>query len=66
MPEIEFTIDTQTGGMEMEINGVAGPACGDVAKLAAELLGTPAQEQNTREYFVRPQTQQRVQGPKPK
>jgi hypothetical protein len=54
MPEIEFTIDETTGDLTMHVKGVAGPACEDVAKLARELLGAPAGEQNTRDYCIRP------------
>ena len=38
MPEIEFTLDPTTGQLELHVRGMAGPACEDVAKLAAELL----------------------------
>jgi hypothetical protein len=55
MPEIEFTIDAATGDLTMHVKGIAGPACEDVAKVASELLGVPAREQNSSEYFVRPQ-----------
>lgn len=55
MPEIEFTIDPQTGKLELHVTGVVGPACEDVAKLARELLGAPELEKNTPEYFLRPQ-----------
>lgn len=61
MPEIEFTINTETGEMEMKVEGVTGPACADVAKIAKELLGEPAREENTREFFVRPQTNRQIQ-----
>lgn len=61
MPEAEFTINTDTGEMEMHIEGVKGASCADVAKLAKELLGAPASEENTPEFYVRPQTQKLVQ-----
>jgi hypothetical protein len=54
MPEVRFTIDPKTGQLELRVQGMAGPACDDVAKLAHELLGQPAQESETAEYFVRP------------
>ena len=66
MPEIEFTIDTETGELALEVNGVTGPACGEIAKLATELLGTPAREENKREFYARPQARQKIQGPGPK
>ena len=53
MPEIEFEIDSTTGELTMRVKGIAGPACDDVAKLARELLGAPAHDQNTPEYLVR-------------
>jgi hypothetical protein len=61
MPEIEFTINTKTGEMEMKVEGVQGPACSDIAKIATELLGTPAREENTREFYVQSQITGRVQ-----
>jgi len=61
MPEIDFTIDPATGQLELHVQGIAGPACEDVAKLARELLGAPARERSTPEYHVRPQVRPRVQ-----
>ena len=60
MPEIEFTIDATTGELTVQVKGVAGPACEDVAKLASELLGAPEVEQTTPEYFVRPRIQRQI------
>jgi hypothetical protein len=54
MPEIEFTIDVATGELTMHVKGTAGPACASVAKLAKELLGDPAHEWKTPEYYLRP------------
>jgi len=54
MPEVEFTIDPETGKLELHVRGIAGPACDDVAKLARDLLGAPERELNTREYVLRP------------
>lgn len=61
MPEIEFTINTKTGEMDMKVEGVQGPACSDIAKIATELLGTPAREENTREFYVQPRIDRRIQ-----
>ncbi len=61
MPQIDFTIDPTTGKLELHVKGIAGPACEDVAKLARELLGAPARERNTADFFVRPQVRPRVQ-----
>ena len=59
MPEVEFTIDSETGELSMHVKGVVGPACDDVAKVAKELLGEPIREERTAEYSlktsVRPQ-----------
>jgi hypothetical protein len=60
MPEIEFTIDETTGDLTMHVKGIAGPACEDVAKLARELLGAPAAEQNTSEYLIPTQIHRRI------
>ena len=60
MPEVEFTINTETGEMEMKIEGVQGPSCADVARLAKELLGEPEREENTPEFYVRPQVKGRI------
>jgi hypothetical protein len=60
MPEIEFTIDPSTGELALHVTGIAGPACDDVAKLAKELLGEPARERNTPEYYVRPRVESQV------
>jgi len=54
MPEVEFTIDTATGVVQMHIHGVAGPACDDVARLVRELAGEPGSEEATAEYRLRP------------
>lgn len=63
MPEIQFTIDPQTGQLELQVKGLAGPACDDVARLARELLGEPGREEKTAEYHlqarVRPQVRPR-------
>jgi len=61
MPEINFTIDAQTGEMEMKVEGVQGPQCADVAKLVTELLGAPEIEENTEEFYARPNVRPQVQ-----
>lgn len=61
MPEINFTIDEQTGEMEMKVEGVQGPQCADVAKLVTELLGAPELEENTEEFYARPNVRPQVQ-----
>ena len=60
MPEIEFTIDPQTGQLDLQVKGVAGPACDDVTRLARELLGEPGRDEKTAEYFLRPRVRPQV------
>ncbi|MCC7368798.1 MAG: DUF2997 domain-containing protein [Chloroflexi bacterium] len=60
MPEIEFTIDPETGALTLHVTGVPGPACDDVARLAKELLGEPGVERQTSEYHLRPRVQPQV------
>lgn len=60
MPEVEFNINTETGEMEMHIEGVQGASCSDVAELAKELLGVPEREENTPEFYVRPRVERQV------
>ena len=59
MPEIEFTIDTATGELQMHVQGIAGPACDDVARLVKELAGEPSREEATAEYHLRPRVHSR-------
>jgi hypothetical protein len=60
MPEIEFTINTQTGEMEMKIEGIKGAACSDIAKIATELLGQPTRDEKTKEFYVQAQTARQI------
>lgn len=64
MPEINFTIDQQTGEMEMKVEGVQGPQCADVAKIVTELTGAPEHEENTREFYARPNVRPQIQNKK--
>ena len=64
MPEVEFTINTETGEMEMKVEGIKGASCADVARLAKELLGTPEREENTPEFYVRTQVKGQVKANK--
>ena len=65
MPEIQFTIDANTGELQLHVKGIGGPACDDVAKLAKELLGRPTAEQATAEYHLRTQVRPQVQARRP-
>jgi succinate dehydrogenase/fumarate reductase-like Fe-S protein len=60
MPEIEFTIDTETGKCETQINGIQGPACEKTARQLKEVLGAPMTDRKTAEYQVRPAVRRRV------
>jgi hypothetical protein len=64
MPEINFTIDEQTGEMEVKVNGVQGPQCADVAKIVTELTGAPGLEENTEEFYARPNVRPQIQNRK--
>ncbi len=64
MPEVEFSINTETGEMEMHIEGIKGASCNDVAKLAKELLGTPVREEVTPEYHQRPHVTPQIKAKK--
>ncbi len=61
MPEIEFKIDTELGTCETEIKGFQGPACEKAARQLKEVLGSPSTDQNTKEYYVQPQTRRRIE-----
>ncbi len=64
MPEVNFTINEQTGEMEMHMEGIQGTSCADVAKLVKELLGQPQREENTREFYARPTVKTQIQNQK--
>lgn len=61
MPEINFTIDPQTGEMEMKVEGVQGPQCADVTKIVTELTGAPEREENTKEFYTQPTVKPLIQ-----
>lgn len=60
MPEIEFTIDIETGKCETQINGIQGPACEQTALKLKQVLGTPTTDQKTSEFNVRTAIKRRV------
>jgi len=62
MPEVEFTINTDTGKCSTEIKGIRGPACEQAAKHLKRLLGHPEVDKKTKEYYVMPQTRRQIQG----
>ena len=61
MPEIEFTIDTESGKCETQINGIQGPACEQTAKQLRQVLGAPTTDRKTAEFHIKPQTKRRVE-----
>lgn len=62
MPEIEFTINNETGEMSMRIDGVQGPGCSEIADKVKEVMGQPSLEENTPAYHVRVQASRQVKG----
>jgi hypothetical protein len=60
MPEIEFTIDTETGKCDTKINGIQGPACEQTAKQLKQVLGSPTTDRKTAEFHIKPQLKRRV------
>ncbi len=60
MPEIEFTIDTESGNCETQINGIQGAACEKTAQQLRQVLGAPTTDLKTAEFHVRPRTKRRV------
>ena len=60
MAEIEFTIDTETGKCDTQINGIQGPACEQTARQLKQVLGTPTTDRQTAEYHIKSQSKRRV------
>lgn len=60
MPEIEFTIDTETGKCDTRINGVQGPVCEKTARELKRILGIPKADQKTAEFYIKPLPKARV------
>lgn len=60
MAEIEFTIDTETGKCETQINGIQGAACEKTAQQLRQVLGAPTTDRKTAEFHIKPQTKRRV------
>ena len=61
MPEIDFTIDPTTGQLEVHVQGIRGPSCQDIAKLVEALVGKPAVDQKTSEYYLKPRVRPQIQ-----
>jgi hypothetical protein len=62
MPEIEIEIDTDTGEMETEIKGVAGPSCEKTAEAIKQAFGKPMRDEKTRDYHIQPQVRRQIKG----
>jgi ribosomal protein S21 len=62
MPEIEFTIDTETGKCETEIKGVQGPTCEKAARELKQLLGNPKVDAKTKEFYAKPEVKRKIKG----
>ena len=54
------SIDPETGALELVVKGIRGQACQDVAKLVVELIGKPAVDRTTSEYYLRPRVHPRI------
>ena len=60
MSEIEFTIDTETGKCETQINGIQGAACEKTAQRLRQVLGAPTTDRKTAEFHIKPQSRRLV------
>jgi hypothetical protein len=58
MPEIEFSIDTESGECQTEIKGIKGAACEKTAAELKRLLGNPLIDKKTGEFFELTQIKQ--------
>ena len=62
MPEIEIEINLESGEMETEIKGIAGPACEKTAEAIKKVFGAPVRDEKTREYHLQPQIKRQIKG----
>lgn len=62
MPEIEIEINTETGEMDTEIKGIAGPACEKTAEAIKQVFGAPVRDEKTRDYMIQPQVKRQIKG----
>lgn len=60
MAEIEFTIDTETGNCDTQINGIQGPACEQTARQLKQILGAPTIDRQTVEFHIKLRSKRRV------
>ncbi len=62
MPEIEFNINTETGTCQTEIKGIQGVACEKTAQQLKQLMGDPAVDRKTKDYYAKPEIKRQVKG----
>jgi hypothetical protein len=62
MPEIEFTINSETGECQTEIKGISGAACEKTAQQLKQLMGDPTIDRKTKDYFAKPEIKRQVKG----
>ena len=62
MPEVEFTIDTETGECQTEIKGIQGAACEKTAQQLKQLMGDPTVDRKTKDYYAKPEIKRQVKG----
>ncbi len=62
MPEIEIEINLESGEMESEIKGIAGPSCEKNAEAIKKVFGSPTRDEKTREYNIQPQIKRQIKG----
>jgi len=62
MPEIEIEINLDTGKMDTEIKGIAGPSCEKTAEAIKQVFGKPVTDEKTREYTIQPQVKRQIKG----
>lgn len=52
MKEVEFTINTETGEMTMELNGFIGRSCENIIEEITKVIGKPDDVKNKPEYYA--------------
>ena len=62
MPEIEIEINAETGEMETEIKGIAGPSCEKTAEAIKRVFGKPSRDEKTRDYYAQTQVKRQIKG----
>lgn len=60
MPQITFTMDANGENFEMHVEGIKGPGCESIEKIAAEIFGTQSTSQRTSDYNQATHTVNRI------